>query len=277
MASSIVTHRYNNVVKKTYDYTMFERLKGNRNVEPQRVDKIKKSIESVGYIPNPIIVNEKYEVIDGQGRLQACKELGLDVYYLVVEGIGMEECISMNMEQSNWKVMDFIQSYAEMGNLNYVYLLALMKRYQDYNFGFDSILRAATNGCRPVNSIIKGGKFICTENDFNKAVETLNYMAKFSDLVSQIGGRSDYVYSAIGLTYRFNGCDTDRLFKKMTDNIREFRRCGNLEDCLEELSNIYNNRLRQDSKMYFHIIYKQDESKRRQWYLSRYKKEPTYE
>lgn len=185
----------------------------------------------------------------------------------------MEECISMNMEQSNWNILDFIQSYAEMGNINYVYLLALLEKYRDYNFGFDPILRAATNGCRPVNEIIKRGKFICTKDDFNNAVETLNYMAKFSELVPQIGGRSDYVYSAIGLVFRFNGCDTDRLFKKFTENIREFRRCGNLEDCLEELSNIYNNRLRQDSKMYFHIIYKQNETKRRQWYSQRCKKQ----
>lgn len=42
MARSITTHKYNNVVRKTYDYSMFERLKGNRSVEPQRVEKIKK-------------------------------------------------------------------------------------------------------------------------------------------------------------------------------------------------------------------------------------------
>lgn len=59
------------IVYRTNNYDQFKRLVGNREVNPKRVKTIKKSVEEIGYIPNPIIVNENMEVIDGQGRLQA--------------------------------------------------------------------------------------------------------------------------------------------------------------------------------------------------------------
>jgi hypothetical protein len=113
----------------TSNYGKFKRLDGNRKLTQARAKKIKKSIQEVGYIPSPIITNEKYEVIDGQGRLQALQELELPVYYIVIPGIGIEECIAMNVNTSNWSVMDYIESHAETGNISYVYLLNLMKAH----------------------------------------------------------------------------------------------------------------------------------------------------
>ena len=38
------------------------------------------------YLVSPILVNEKMEVIDGQHRLQAQKELNLPTYYIKNKG-----------------------------------------------------------------------------------------------------------------------------------------------------------------------------------------------
>ena len=65
------------VVKSTKNYEMFQKLEGNRPVLERRINKIIASINNVGYITSPIIVNDKYEVIDGQGRLEALKQLKL--------------------------------------------------------------------------------------------------------------------------------------------------------------------------------------------------------
>lgn len=111
-------------IYQTENYSIFKRLSGNRGVEDSRVLSILKSIQNVGYIKNPIIVNEKYEVIDGQGRLEACKRLGLPVYYSIAEGAGIEECIAMNINQKNWKVEDYINSYGELGINSYIFASA---------------------------------------------------------------------------------------------------------------------------------------------------------
>ena len=81
-----------NTVNRTTDYSLFKRLEGNRNVLEIRVKRITASIKKVGWIQNPVIVNEKMEVIEGQGRLEALKRLGMPVDYIIVPGIGLDEC-----------------------------------------------------------------------------------------------------------------------------------------------------------------------------------------
>lgn len=82
---------------RTNKYEIFKQLKGNREVSPKRISKIINSIKEVGYIINPIIVNEKMEVIDGQGRLEALRILKMPVDYIIQDGIGIKECISIKL------------------------------------------------------------------------------------------------------------------------------------------------------------------------------------
>ncbi|WP_299997811.1 ParB N-terminal domain-containing protein, partial [uncultured Clostridium sp.] len=66
-------------IQNTKDYLIFKKLEGNRPVVNRRVNKIIASIQNVGYITSPLIVNEKMEVIDGQGRLEALEQLKMPV------------------------------------------------------------------------------------------------------------------------------------------------------------------------------------------------------
>lgn len=116
-------------IKSTRNYEMFKKLEGNRATTVARVNKIKKSIMTVGYITSPILVNENMEIIDGQGRFEALKELSLPVEYIVQEGLNVKECIAMNIYQTNWKVIDYIKSYAAKGNPSYVKLVDLMNEF----------------------------------------------------------------------------------------------------------------------------------------------------
>lgn len=264
------TFKFENIIRKTYDYTEFERLDGNRPVEENRINKIIKSVEKVGQLPIPITVNEKMQIIDGQARVRAFSKLGLPIYYVVINGIGYDECIAMNVDQTNWKLIDYIKSYAEKGNINYVRLLSLIERYKDCNFGLLPILMAASNWCKVDHDIIKTGRFICDENDYNTAVNILNYESKFQDIVPIIGGRKDYIYIAIGIAFTDDECDKDRLYKKMYENVKYFRKCANILDCLEELTEIYNNRARIDSKVYLHINYQKTLKEKYGWYEKKY-------
>ena len=62
----------------TADYGKFKKLPGNRDVKGTQ--KIIDSIETVGYVLSPILVNENMEVIDGQNRLDALRALKLPVH-----------------------------------------------------------------------------------------------------------------------------------------------------------------------------------------------------
>lgn len=73
------------VVYKTYDYDKFTMLDENR-----QPDHVKSLIVSFAnrIVPNAILCNEKYEIIDGQNRFLALKEIGKPIlYYLSLDWI----------------------------------------------------------------------------------------------------------------------------------------------------------------------------------------------
>ena len=62
-----------NQVLMTNDYSMFESMSGNRDVNDLHIKRLKESMQEK-YISVPIIVNEKNQIIDGQHRFQSAKE-----------------------------------------------------------------------------------------------------------------------------------------------------------------------------------------------------------
>ena len=121
-------------MKKIYttkNYDMFKPLIDNRDVKTRTTKKIIDSIKAVGYVTNPLICNEKMQIIDGQNRLEALKALGMPVDYVIEEGANIKHCRALNINQSNWTTMDWIKSYADGGNVSYRLLLNLINAFSD--------------------------------------------------------------------------------------------------------------------------------------------------
>ena len=70
-------------IERTKDYDIFKNVKYNRAVDKRHVERMKAALikENLLHL-NPIIVNEKMEVIAGQHRLAAAKALNLEVFYI---------------------------------------------------------------------------------------------------------------------------------------------------------------------------------------------------
>ena len=242
------------ITYKTTDYSMFKVLHGNRSVEPGRVAKIKNSIKTVGYIPNSIIVNEKLEVIDGQGRLQALKELKLPVYYQVVNGIGINECRAMNINQTNWSTLDFAKSYAEEGNQDYQKLLRFITKFQP----FLSLNTIVAIGAKTANSIgskvLKNGsfKFKCSDVDAENECE---YLMRYQPFKAQLPGSRDIFFAALLFCYRDPAIDENRMLAKLTRYSQKMSPFTTIDECLDSLEVIYNIQVGTRSKVYFHPLY----------------------
>lgn len=145
------------VVHDTTNYDSFKKLIGNREVSEARKKRIRDSIAHVGYITSPIVVNEKLEVIDGQGRLAVLQELGLPVEYVIHEGAGIRECIEMNINQTNWKIIDYIESFAAMGNESYIVLRDAIRKHS--RLGLDPVIAALSGSGMRAGENIKKGTF----------------------------------------------------------------------------------------------------------------------
>lgn len=115
-------------VHQTTNYKKFKLVKENREVNQSHVTRLKKSIQKNDYGPAmPIFVTDDDEVVDGQHRLQARKELGLPIYFLKVgKHIGIDEIINLNTTQKKWMLKDFLNQYCRAGNKNYLRFKSLM-------------------------------------------------------------------------------------------------------------------------------------------------------
>ena len=240
----------NMIVQKTSDYSKFRMLKGNRDVSPERVAKIIKSIKNVGYVINPIIVNEKMQVIDGQGRLQALLELKMPVYYLVVPHTGIKECISMNIYQEKWSTIDYVKSYAKRGSSDYKTLLeAITEFYPNIPIGIIVTTCAGSVNNVSTEKVFKG--------DFQMGranwKDALRYLDKYTPYKNQISGSWANLTKVLLFAYDVPEIDEDIMYKQFIKNVPKITGIGSIVDALNALESVYNSRKRE--KVYFRPLY----------------------
>lgn len=234
----------------TSNLDAFRPLDLNRRVDPRRVDMLKKSIEKYGYLNSPIIVNEKHEVIDGQGRLAACKELGCPITYMVVEGLTIEHCRALNMNAKNWTMEDFIISYAESGDENYVRLIDLVPikahrqiRGMCFLLAVCSYCGARCTGANEVNE----GKLMLSAETAERARRVYGFVNEHADEIFSVRGRGNMFARAVAFALACTDVDADRLAKVLRERIYILEPVGDIKSAVEAVDKLYNFNLRTNS------------------------------
>ena len=72
------------------------------------------------YLFTVIIVNEKYEIIDGQHRFDVIQELKLPLNYIVCKGYGLNEVHILNQNSKTWTSDDYLDGYCKLGYKDYL-------------------------------------------------------------------------------------------------------------------------------------------------------------
>jgi len=100
-------------VQHTKEYANFKYLIGNRPLNRSHLKKLKQSIEKSNHLNlHPIIVNNNFEVIDGQHRLQCAKDLGVDIFFIKSDKVADEHLIECNVNQKSFECENYIEFYA---------------------------------------------------------------------------------------------------------------------------------------------------------------------
>lgn len=234
---------------RTTDYKGFKRVVGNRAVMEERVTKILASMDKIGYIPIPLVVNEKYEVIDGQGRLEACRRRGLPVNFIIKPGLKIDDCITMNINVSPWNLMDFILCYAEIGNQNYEYIKKLMdemkEEYGAKYISTDVLCASLYNVKRSPANAIKSGRLTVSGEQYENAKNSLQFTLDIIDFIdrNKVRLKSKNITSlvrAIIFCFKYDGIDNTKLEKVLKESAHLMQKWTNVESCLEEIDYIYN-------------------------------------
>jgi len=126
----------NTQVRYTTDYSKFKLMPDNRDVDKKHVAELVINIRKRGQL-QPILINEKGEVLDGQGRLKACKLLGIPVMYLLSYKTTIKDVILINTTQKSWGTLDYLKCFSHENHWNHLEYRKISKFQKEYALKFD--------------------------------------------------------------------------------------------------------------------------------------------
>lgn len=248
------------VVFETTDYSEFKKLLGNRDVTPSRLAAIKESILRIGYQPSPIIVNENNEVIDGQGRLAACESLGLPVYFVIKEGLTIDDCISMNIKMKNWADNDYINCYAQRLNDNYVRLKNMMDLFPLLSWNQLLVIGGLSYDPHAANRL-RNGKLIFEGFSYLE-LERARWLSALVPYIKKSGLNNKSAVETLARLDRYKLIDRTRMlesFERYTDSVE--LNGARADATLASLNELYN--FNRKKKVYFADDYRRIADKKK--------------
>lgn len=239
-----------NTLLTTNNYNMFKLTEYNRNVDLQHVQQLVNELKAGHKFLQPIVVNEKMEIIDGQHRLKAMEELKRPVEYIVRPGTGKADVISMNNTQKSWNPIAWIQSYANAGNRDYQALLQEVDKQRELQISANMLAEIfedpyATSTI--VKKPLKAGKF---KFDYENAPHAEKVIDDAISLTKryQEGRKRSLVRAILEPIWILESnpmFDFDHLFNKMTeDDFKKVAGKVSSVDAALEMLDVYNYRLR---------------------------------
>ncbi len=136
-------------VQTTNDWARFKIMHGNRQLHEGNVQAIMNQISAHGQ-RQPIVINERNEVIDGQHRLAACKRLNTPVKFIVDVGATIDHVISTNIVGKKWTLLDYINRYVSEGSKDYLQLQQFIMKAKEHGIGASCALQLVRDGHRDV-------------------------------------------------------------------------------------------------------------------------------
>lgn len=148
------------MIKQTREYTMFKKHDHNKDMVEANVVRIMNSIKTKNLLEyRPILVDEKFQVIDGQHRLEAARRLEVPIFYEVKKGVEPREMILLNQNSFNWKMEDYLKFYVQEGNDNYIKLKRFIEKH-DSTLKAVLVLFGKRGGSQYRSNGFKAGGFI---------------------------------------------------------------------------------------------------------------------
>lgn len=241
-------------VHVTFDYNLFKLHNANR--PPNHWPKIAKSLKKKDmsrYVPIIVIVTDNgYIIIDGQGRYFACMELGLPIYYIIAEGVGIEDIATFNTGQENWKLDDYLNFYSRR-KLSYMNVRMFLEDFPNiklhYLLGTIWQTGGSENGKKVSTSeLFKQGLFTFPEEARKKGAIVSQMLTAIENSVPKEELKNKYslvcALSSIVLNQNFN---PNRLIEQVKKYPYVFRAEADQSHYKQNLEKLYNYRKRGDN------------------------------
>ena len=242
--------------KVTKDWKSLQFLEDNRDIDDGAVKRLAESIQKFGQL-QPIVINEKWEVIEGQHRVRACKLLGIPVLYVISEGATIKEVILMNNIQRGWLNKDYLKCFCHLNHKNHDEYRKMKTFFEDYGLNFSVSINLLAGGFTytgggKANTAFKDGNFKI--KDLKKAERYASQLKRLKGSIPMLVkiGKFCMAWVRVQNMISPNSEGTWSIItgvKQMEKNIDVFKACRNQDSWDEAVIAAYNKGLNQKNKI----------------------------
>lgn len=232
----------NTATRSTTDYKQFSFLMDNRQTARTHINKLKAAIKEKPEIleVQPILVNEKMEIIDGQHRFVAASELGIPIHYTTVPGLDIDTARDMNVLQRKWNVDDYAFSYAKAGNVHYK---AFNEYRQEYPGLPATVLMIVMSGSDSgsYGHAFRTGRFVMKRE--RSSIDWI--LEKLTEIRTAVGGAvpiNKAFVTALVQSLEKPDFDMDEFIRQIDNKPDLYHRTSTVRDALRMIEDIYNYR-----------------------------------
>lgn len=235
-----------NVINSTTEYDIFKFLDGNRNIDTKHVNSLIESIKTKNLLSvRPILVDENFNILDGQHRLEAAKMLGIPIFYFQISSSDKSEIIKLNQNNKNWKLQDFLKFHSiNNKNNNYINILKILTQY---GWDLQEFFIYSNYNIRKIKQrkIFEDG-FYTYDLDETKIEILFSSWSTFKKFLNE--KKLEHASAVDSLTFKeafsffcqCNQVNLDQFWEKLRSFPNLFFRCRNKDEYIDLFLRIYN-------------------------------------
>ena len=231
----------------TNKYEKFSDIAGNRNVKPRHLKNITESI-AIKQIQVPIVVNERFQICDGQNRFLACKKLKKPIYYILLKGLTLEDVQRLNANTHTWNTDDYLDSYCELEYDHYKKYKSYKKKYKFGHTECMIILNGWKNKGKSINKTFNDGDF--NIKDYPESIKISNKIVKAGKYYEGYK-RGGFVKAMLEL-FKNPEYDHDKFIDKLARQSAKMTDQTNKKLYLTKIEEIYNYGSKYKIRLYAH-------------------------
>jgi hypothetical protein len=242
-------------IYETFNYDLFGRIKANRDIVQNNLNKITESLKTkqikeacviVGYDPSPKD-GRPLRIIEGQHRYEACMDLGLPVPYTIRKDFDINDLNKslsdvelLNTASETWDVSSFMISKATLGDQNYINYNNLKNKYPFEHEILFYILNNHSDRTSISYQKFKDGELQLNDEHTNWLEEKLIFLQEFLVKLKEEKSGKRYYLKALFEMSIVDSVEWKRLKQKLLHSEYSWPTSKSVKNSLDTIRDLYN-------------------------------------
>ena len=246
--------------KITKNWPAMTYLKDNRDTDDGDIKRLAENIKDHGQL-QPIVLNEKWDIIEGQHRVKACQLLDIPVMYIISKRATIKDVIVMNNNQKSWRNKDYLKCFSHKNHKNSSEYKKISVFFDTYGLNFSVTINLLAGYERKASSYTGSGKARRAFIEGNFKIKSLESAEKYGNQLKRLKSKVNQLVQngkfcmAWVMMQNSIAPDSEGTFsmmtgvKQMEKNYDEFKSCKNQDSWDDAIVVAYNKGLNAKNKL----------------------------